>query len=265
MERPEITSVFFDQIRKNGKGILICNYEGPLTSSTINKNSNLTMLTGAGRLEKLISLGCEIILISGIPALKTKDLMGLRSPLEIWGSSGVELLSTDGTIKTRDIDFNQAEGLHMAEQKAKDFTPPDRITVKSVSVAVSWRDLDQSEISELRQKLEDGWKGLDTRFNLKAVIFEGGMELVARGFDKGSLVKRILDFHPYSSSYCYLGDDFSDEEAFKALWGRGLAVLINKAYRETAAQIWLSPPGELNDFLDEWIWALQNRNSDCRD
>ena len=264
MERPEITSVFFDQIRKNGKSILIFNYEGPLTPYAINKNRNLAMLTPAERLDKLISLGCEVIVISGMPPLKTKDLMGLRSPLEIWGASGVELLTTDGTIKTTDVDFNQAEGLHRAKQQAKDFTRPDRITVRSASLEVSWKDLDESEITELRQNLEDAWKGLDTRFNLKSVVFEDGIELVARGFDKGSLVKRILDFHPYYPS-CYLGDDFSDEEAFKALWGRGLAVLINRTYRETAAQIWLSPPEELNDFLDEWIWALQNRNSDCRD
>ena len=264
MERPEITSVFFDQIRKNGKSILIFNYEGPPTPYAINKNRNLAILTPAEKLEKMISLGCEVVVMSHLPVLNTKDLMGLRSPLEIWGASGVELLTTDGTIKTTDVDFNQAEGLHRAKQQAKNFITPDRITVRSSSLEVSWKDLDKSEITELKQQLEDAWKGLDTKFNLKSVVFEDGIELVARGFDKGSLVKRILDLHPSSPS-CYLGNDSSDEEAFRALWGRVLAVLINRTYRETAAQIWLSPPGELNDFLDEWIWVLQNRNSDCRD
>ena len=50
----------------------------------------------------------------------------------------------------------------------------------------------------------------------------------------------------------YLGDDLTDEDAFRALKGRGLSVLVRNELRETLADIWLKPPGELIDFLLKW-------------
>jgi hypothetical protein len=34
---------------------------------------------------------------------------------------------------------------------------------------------------------------------------------------------------------------------------RGLSVLVRKEWRETAAEHWLRPPGELLVFLSRWI------------
>ncbi|MGH9571319.1 MAG: hypothetical protein ACRD4F_16865, partial [Candidatus Angelobacter sp.] len=53
----------------------------------------------------------------------------------------------------------------------------------------------------------------------------------------------------------YLGDDLTDEDAFQAINGRGLSVLVRPAWRSTTAQAWLRPPGELIQFLNDWIHA----------
>jgi trehalose-6-phosphatase len=53
----------------------------------------------------------------------------------------------------------------------------------------------------------------------------------------------------------FLGDDLSDEAAFRAvrrIGKRGLSVLVRREFRETAAEIWLRPPGELLIFLERW-------------
>jgi trehalose-6-phosphatase len=53
----------------------------------------------------------------------------------------------------------------------------------------------------------------------------------------------------------FLGDDLSDEAAFRAvrrIGKRGLSVLVRREFRETAAEIWLRPPGELLCFLERW-------------
>jgi len=55
----------------------------------------------------------------------------------------------------------------------------------------------------------------------------------------------------------YLGDDATDEDAFRILNGRGLTVLVGPKYHFTAAQIWLKPPDELYDFLRSWITACE--------
>jgi trehalose-6-phosphatase len=50
----------------------------------------------------------------------------------------------------------------------------------------------------------------------------------------------------------YLGDDLTDEDAFRALKGKGLSVLVRKESRTTEADCWLKPPDELLDFLKKW-------------
>jgi trehalose-6-phosphatase len=59
----------------------------------------------------------------------------------------------------------------------------------------------------------------------------------------------------------YLGDDRTDEDAFKALAGRGLAVLVREELRPTAAAVWLRPPVELLDFLQRWMTACPPRTA----
>jgi trehalose-6-phosphatase len=50
----------------------------------------------------------------------------------------------------------------------------------------------------------------------------------------------------------YLGDDATDEDAFKAIRGRGIGVLVRPQFRATAADFWLKPPEELLEFLERW-------------
>jgi len=57
----------------------------------------------------------------------------------------------------------------------------------------------------------------------------------------------------------YLGDDLTDEDAFKQLGQRGLKVLVRKVLRDTLADIWLEPPDELIWFLKKWEKTCRNK------
>jgi trehalose-6-phosphatase len=50
----------------------------------------------------------------------------------------------------------------------------------------------------------------------------------------------------------YLGDDFSDEDAFRAIPDEGAVVLVRPNFRATVASLWLRPPEELLQFLERW-------------
>lgn len=74
------------------------------------------------------------------------------------------------------------------------------------------------------------------------------------GWDKGSAVRwirRVIERDRGSRSIflCYLGDDETDEAAFRALGGGDLAVFVGGRKRRSAASYYLCDPGEVGDFL----------------
>jgi trehalose-phosphatase len=78
------------------------------------------------------------------------------------------------------------------------------------------------------------------------------------GRDKGGAVDAIVKEAATNGPVAYLGDDLTDESAFRAVnavGSRGLSVLVRREWRQTAAEIWLRPPGELLVFLQRWIEA----------
>jgi trehalose-phosphatase len=84
--------------------------------------------------------------------------------------------------------------------------------------------------------------------------FDGGIELRARGHDKGDAVRTMLD-QCVDAACAYLGDDTTDEDAFRAIRGHGLAVLVRERPRQTLAQLWVEPPHGLAAFLERWADA----------
>jgi trehalose-6-phosphatase len=69
-------------------------------------------------------------------------------------------------------------------------------------------------------------------------------------------VEAILQEAGAGGPVAFLGDDLTDEAAFRVVnstKGSHLSVLVRRAWRETAADIWLRPPDELRKFLDRWI------------
>jgi trehalose-phosphatase len=94
-------------------------------------------------------------------------------------------------------------------------------------------------------------KGLDLH------AFDGGIEIRITKVTKGGAVGAILSETGPGASVAYLGDDYTDEDAFIALDGHGLRVLVRTEERATRADIWIHPPQELLSFLDRWIAACQ--------
>ncbi len=96
---------------------------------------------------------------------------------------------------------------------------------------------------------------LGTQSGLVLAEFDEGVEIRLRAANKGDALKKLLSEVSSDVPVAYLGDDITDEDAFRVLNGRGLTVLVGPKHRFTAAQVWLKPPDELIQFLTEWIRA----------
>ena len=90
---------------------------------------------------------------------------------------------------------------------------------------------------------------------MELLPFDGGLELFAPGKNKGDAVRTIMQESGQETAAAYLGDDQTDEKAFRAIKGKGLAVLVRSESRPSLADIWIKPPDEVERFLRDWIQA----------
>jgi len=92
--------------------------------------------------------------------------------------------------------------------------------------------------------------------------FEAGIELRV-GRNKGGAVEAILQEAVRGAPVAYLGDDLTDEAAFRAINNfrtHSLSVLMRRQRHETEADVWLRPPVELRDAYQTFIrWVIEPR------
>jgi trehalose-phosphatase len=81
------------------------------------------------------------------------------------------------------------------------------------------------------------------------------MEIRVAASDKGDAVRTILHEMSHDAAVAYLGDDHTDEDAFAALQGYGLSVLVQPHHRPTVADLWVRPPEGVLAFLTDWMTA----------
>jgi trehalose 6-phosphate phosphatase len=69
-------------------------------------------------------------------------------------------------------------------------------------------------------------------------------------FDKGKAVREILRTFPHLGFLpIYLGDDQTDEEAFRVLKGQGISVVVGPGSLPSEANFFLRSPDEVCEFL----------------
>lgn len=128
---------------------------------------------------------------------------------------------------------------------------------KRASVAVHYRLVDPAD----RNRIEAVVQTLLTEHHGELKVTPGKMvyELApAIDWDKGRAVLYLVDVLGLDSADTvpvYLGDDITDEDAFRALRGRGIGILVGRpddpemAGRTTAAEFALASVDEVERFL----------------
>jgi trehalose-phosphatase len=174
------------------------------------------------------------------------------SDLEMWGSHGLERQLSDGSYSRLEVNEEDAASLREAEEWVVATGLLTCAEIKFGGIAIHWRGMPPGEARRIQALTQDSWKPLAERSGLKLLRFEAGLELRVSHPDKGDAVRTILAALDAKVPIAFLGDDLTDEDAFQALKDRGLTVLVRADYRETMAEAWLRPPGELIAFLERW-------------
>ncbi|MBW2018840.1 MAG: trehalose-phosphatase [Deltaproteobacteria bacterium] len=252
-------STFFDFLKKSQNRALLLDYDGTLAPFRVERDKALPYPGVAEVLKRIIQNGgTRLVLISGRRLDELIPLVGLERLPEIWGSHGGEKLLPNGKYHRAVLSKETARGLDAAAGWMGEMGWSGRLERKPSSVALHWRGMRPEKMEEMRARVLEHLPHLVEGTGLSLHEFDGGLELRPRGITKGKAVETILAEMQGDTVCAYLGDDLTDEDAFRALKGRSLGVLVREELRETRADLWLQPPKELLDFLRRWQAAISS-------
>ena len=251
---------FFSSLRTTTQApLLLLDYDGTLADFRIDR---FTARPWSGVRELLIHIQNDgrthLRVITGRPAAEINPLLQLPLPIEIWGLHGAERLHTDGR---REIQHAPPEALRKLDELRvllRQDAFGGLFEDKPNAVVMHWRGHTSQKARSIEQKTRALFEPAAKVKGLSLLPFESGIELRV-GRDKGGAVRAITDQNSPGSPVAFLGDDLTDESAFRAInrmVGPHVSVLVRRALRGTSAQIWLKPPEDLRWFLRQWRNAL---------
>jgi trehalose 6-phosphate phosphatase len=245
---------FFNRLSRAAHRLLLLDYDGTLAPFNVRKDRAYPYPEIPPLLDRIMEdRRTRLVIISGRALEDLTPLLHLSRRPELWGSHGGERLLPDGSYLPLHLDDSVRNILKTADREIESKGWKGRLEKKPSGLALHWRGLSPEKVRTMRREAEKIWSPFTSDHGLQMREFDGGLELRAAGIDKGRSVKTLLDESPPGTVAAYLGDDLTDEDAFRAVKGRGLAVLVRNEPRPTAADIWLKPPDELLEFLECWV------------
>ncbi len=251
----DVCATFFDRLRSAPSRALLLDYDGTLAPFTPDREHAFPYPEIPELVARIMRTGTRVVLISGRPATELLFLSGIHPHPEIWGSHGAERLLPDGSYQVEPPSLDHQSALKAAVHSLNACGFSSHVEIKPGGIAVHWRGLPPAERAPMEAKIRSLFASAIEDHGLHLLPFDGGLELRAPGKNKGDAVSAILHESGSEVAAAYLGDDQTDENAFRAIKGRGIAILVRPDPRPTVADIWLRPPEELGRFLRDWLIA----------
>uniref|UniRef100_A0ACD5UT62 Uncharacterized protein n=1 Tax=Avena sativa TaxID=4498 RepID=A0ACD5UT62_AVESA len=267
----------FDQIIASAQGkkiALFLDYDGTL-SPIVNDPEKAFMSPEMRAAVKNVAKFCPTAIVSGRFRDKVFEFVKLKE-LYYAGSHGMDILISSADSKSKTKDDGQAklfqpasEFLPMIIEVNKSLVEATR-SIKGANVennkfcvSVHYRNVDKKDWKLVAQLVDNVLKDFP-----RLKLTTGRKVLEVRpviDWDKGKAVEFLLQSlrldDPESVLPIYIGDDRTDEDAFKVLRERncGYGILVSQVPKETEAFYSLTSPSEVMEFLNSLVrWKEQS-------
>jgi trehalose 6-phosphate phosphatase len=249
---PELTA------RMRGRQLVVfLDYDGTL--APIVENPDRAFLPAATReVVRALAARCPVAVVSGRGRDKVTELVALDE-LYYAGSHGFDISGPRAEIR-----WQPDAGLldHMARASARlrevlaDIAGV-RIEEKGFSTAVHYRQVAPVHVPQIERRVEQVLAGEP---DLQKTHGKKVLELRPRiDWHKGRAVLWLLQALGLDGDDVlpiYVGDDVTDEDAFEALHGRGLGILVTERPRPTAAEYAVRDCDEVRELLARLVAYL---------
>jgi trehalose-phosphatase len=259
-EAQEKLDQFFAGFAAADRPVLLLDYDGTLAAFRVDR---FTSRPYAGVRQALTRVqregGTRLAVITGRPAGEIAPLLGLDSPLEVWGLHGAERLYPDGRRELEHAPAATEARLEELRQHLRRDALGGLFEDKANGVVMHWRGKPRKVAEQIERRTRELFEPLAKLDGLALLDFEAGIELRV-GRNKGGAVEAILAEEKSESPVAFLGDDLSDEAAFgvvREIGARGLSALVRPTQRKTEAEVWFGPPRDVVAFLVRWAKTME--------
>lgn len=245
---------FYKSLEAQGPKLLFLDYDGTLSPFHVEPKMATPY---PGIIDLLNSIleneSVRLVIITGRAVRDIQPLLQLEQAVEIWGSHGRERLLPNGSHEQMHVSVQQQTGLDQGVTSVSKLEPLIVAEPKPGAVAFHWRSLKIEHVLQFETELVNELNKIAAHHKLSVQTFNGGIELLIPGTDKGKAVHAVMKELLPDTSVAYLGDDLTDEDAFRELKDKGLSVLVSPSLRKTRADLWIQPPEDLFWFLKKWV------------
>lgn len=255
---------FFSSFSSGKNPLLLLDYDGTLAPFRVDRMRARPFTGVREAIARIQQQGrTRIVVITGRPAKEIGPLLRgnppiLEHPIEIWGLHGAERLHTDGKRELEQAPPETQKKLDELRDYLRHNNLGGEFEDKPNAAVMHWRGASPRTAKFIESRTRELFVPLSRLPGLTLLEFEGGLELRV-GRDKGGAISAVISEAPAGTPVAYLGDDLTDEAAFRALNQLEcphLSVLMRPERRETSANLWMRPPSELRAFLKRWAKAL---------
>lgn len=245
-----------DAVRSRLSGqtpVVFLDYDGTLTP-IVEDPAKAVLSSDMREALSRLSERSTVAIVSGRDVDTLRDLIGLDT-LYYAGSHGFEIAGPEGWDQKLEKGVEFLPEIDAAQGELRDGLadiPGHAVERKRFSIAVHYRraaDEDVAKIEKVVDKVLSRHGGLRKAESKKVFRLQPNID-----WSKGHAVLWLLeklDLDHDGALPIYVGDDLTDEDAFRALAGRGLTLAVcGSDDRPTAADYSLSDPDAVKRFLE---------------
>jgi trehalose 6-phosphate phosphatase len=248
------------RIRKAELLLLLLDYDGTLCPIVSRPDLAVCPPQVKSLLEKLRdSPKARVAIISGRALEDLKDKVRVQGIIYV-GNHGLEVENPVGTHRKKLSPGRQNELRKIRDSLETNLqlVPGILFEDKGPILTVHYRNAPREFALRVREAVEKALQPFPDRWQASP-----GKKIVEIrpqvDFDKGKTVKEILHRFPSGRSLpVYLGDDRSDEDAFRALGPQGISIWVGSGAAPSSAQYFLRDPEEVRGFLHRCEEILKN-------
>jgi alpha,alpha-trehalase len=240
--------------------VIFLDYDGTLTP-IVDRPEDAVLADSVRQTLRELAEHCIVAVISGRDLKDVQKLVDLK---EIYyaGSHGFDIAGPKGQRLERQLGKDFLPLLDVAEKSLRGLLEGKisgvQVERKKFSIAIHFRRVKESKVEEVEDAV-DRVKKEHTRLRKSSgkKIFELQPDI---DWNKGKALLYLLEQLQLDSSEVlplYIGDDTTDEDAFKVLGNRGLGFSVQEGKEPTAARYLLRDPDEVEKFLQTLIPICQ--------